>query len=178
MINFILATVCAVPIIIYGFYYSYRDLYRYTDLREFYKAFNIFKNEIDYSYRTISQSFLSISTKVNEPVSIIFNTLANDVALDSTKNNNIDASFEEVFENSIKSTIKSTFLNDRDMAELLDLSKTINHLDTNAILSSINIYLLYLENELLELEKTKTKNQKTYQSLTILSTILVIIILL
>ncbi len=172
MIKLFSLLITTTPILIFGFYYSYKDMYRQSDLRELYKAFNILKNEIDYSFKTLSQSFSSISNKVNYPMSEIFFDLSENIESDS------DMTFDELFICSIRNNISKTYLNKRDINELLDLSKTINHLDNTAIISSINIFLTYLENELELLENSKNTNKKTYQSLTILSSILLSIILL
>ncbi len=172
MIKLFSILVTTTPILIFGFYYSYKDTFRQADLRELYKAFNILKNEIDYSFKTLSQAFLSISNKVNYPMSEIFLDLSENIETDN------DLTFDEIFIHSIKKNISKTYLNKNDINEFLDLSKTINHLDNNAIISSINIFLAYIENELELLENSKNTNRKTYQSLTVLSSILLIIILL
>lgn len=172
MFKLYISFITTIPLIIYGFYYSYKDSYRYTDLRELYKAFTMFKNDISFSYFTLSKSFSSISFKTNDPISSIFKLLSENIE------NNTELSFEEIFEYSINKNIKNTYLNNRDLAEFLSLSKTINYLDNTSIISSINIFLLYIENELNTLEETKNKNKKVYQSLTILSSILIIILLL
>lgn len=172
MIKLYTSFLITLPLVFFGFYYSYKDTYRYNDLRELYKALNIFKNEINFSYLTLSNSFLSISKKINNPISAIFKTLSENI--ESNNNDN----FDEIFEKSINIHMKTTFLNKRDVNEFLSLSKTINYLDNNAIISSINIFLIYLENELQSLEEIKNKNKKIYQSLTILSSILIVILLL
>lgn len=160
------------PILIFGFYQSYKDLYRQKDLKELYKAFNILKNEINYSYRTLEDSFESISTKVNYPINKIFSNISEHLKQDS------DLSFEEIFYNCIDKSKSNTYLNNQDILELSDLSKTINYLDNMSITTSINIFLNYLETQINELEDISKKNKKTYQALTILSSILVVVILL
>ncbi len=172
MIKLISLLITTFPIMVFGLYYSNKDIYRQKDLRELYKGLNILKNEIDYSFKTLPQCFLSISRKTNYPINEIFYTLSKDLEIES------DYSFEEIFKNSLHSTINKTYLNKNDFKEFLDLSSTINHLDNTAILSSINIFLVYLKTEIDNLENIKSKNKKTYQSLTILTSILLIIILL
>lgn len=160
------------PILIFGFYQSYKEIYRQKDLKELYKAFNILKNEISFSYRTLDESFDSISNKINKPIDEIFKNISMHLKSDN------DFSFEEIFSNSISETKKNTYLTTQDINELIDLSKTINHLDNTSIITSINIFCSYLETQINELEEISKKNKKTYQALTILSSILIIIILL
>ncbi len=172
MFKIISSIIISVPLLIYGYYQSYKEEYRLMDLLELYKALNIFKNEISYLYTPIGQSFYNISKKVNSPISDIFQSISEDLE------NELDKDFETIFINSINNTKKSTYLNAGDIKEFISLSKTINHLDVSAVISAINIFDTYLEHEISLLEKSKSQNKKTYQSLTILSTILIIIILL
>lgn len=172
MIKILSCTLVSIPILIFGFYNSYKDSYRRKDLAEVYKAFNIFKNEITYSYRTLEEVFLSISKKVDKPISEIF------LSISESLGNEYDDTFEDIFKNIINEHKKNNFLSERDINEFIDLSKTINHLDDKSIVSSVNIFLSYIETELNQLNEIVDKNKKTYQSLTILSTILVFIILL
>ncbi len=160
------------PILIFGFHKSYKDFYRIKDLSELYKALNIFKNEISYSNKTISDSFNSIYKKTNEPISLIF--------LDSSieLKNNTDIAFQTILIKSINKYNASTYLSKKDIYEFISLSHTINHLDSDSIISSINIFLSYIENELNLVKNTSIQTKKTGQSLTILSAILIIIILL
>lgn len=172
MIKSISLILISTPIILFGFYQSYKDLYRQKDLQELYKGFNILKNEINYTYRTIEDSFDSISNKINKPINKIFSTISEHLKSDS------DYSFEEIFYNCIFDMKDKTYLSNQDIEELIDLSKTINHLDNTAIITSINIFLNYLDMQIKELEEISKKNKKTYQALTILSSMLLIIILL
>ncbi len=172
MIKLISMIFISLPILIFGFYFSYKESYRQKDLKEVYKAFNILKNEISYSFRTLADSFLSISTKVNKPVADIFLSISEDL-----KNDN-ELEFSQIFENSILKYSGNTYLSKSDIREFIDLSKTINHLDEKSIISSINIFMNYLETEIKTLEENSVKSKKTYQALAILSSLMIVIILL
>ncbi len=159
------------PVVIFGFFQSYKETYRLKDLHELLKALNIFKNEINYSNKIITDTFLSISNKVSEPISTIFYELGNNI-------DNYDDSFEESFSNIITKCSKKTFLSTQDINEFISLSSTINHLDISSIISSVNIFSQYIKIEISQLEKTSKLAKKTSQSLTILSALLLLIILL
>ncbi len=172
MIKLLSTIAIAVPMLLFGFYQSYKDSYRQSDLKELYKALNLFKNEISYSYRTIAESFKNISTKVSSPTSAVFSTIS------TTLENENTLTFEQIFENAIFEYKDLLYLNDADIQEFISLSKTINYLDNTSIISFIDIFLSYLENEISTLDSITIKNKKTYQSLTVLSTLLIIIVLL
>ncbi len=172
MFKIISSIVISMPILVYGYYQSYKEEYRLTDLLELYKALNIFKNEISYLYSPIGQSFYNISTKINAPISNIFLTISQRL------NDDFDSDFETIFRDTIKDYSSSTYLNNQDIKEFISLGNTINHLDVSSVISAINIFDTYIEHEIESIEKSKAQTKKTYQSLTILSTILIIIILL
>ncbi len=160
------------PIIIFGFYQSYKESFRLKDLNELNKALNIFKNEISYSNKTIDESFYSISNKVAIPIATIFFEISKRLKIDT------DTNFEIIFEEVTKKYSKYTYLTDRDIEEFISLANTINDLDSSSIISSINIFIEYIKCEISQLEKTSRQSKKTGQSLTVLSAILIVIILL
>lgn len=172
MIKFLASMMISFPIITFGFYRSYKDDYRKKDLQELYKALNILKHEIDYSFRTLDEAFYSISTKVSYPISDIFYNIYENMKSE------VDMSLTNIFEKSIEINRRKTFMSKKDLDEFLDLSKTINHLNENAINSRIDIFMDYINTEISVLQVESAKNKKLYQTLSILSSILVVIILL
>lgn len=172
MIKFFASILIGFPIITFGFYKSYKDDYRKKDLQELYKALNILKYEIDYSFRTLDEAFYSISTKVSYPINDIFYCIYENMKSE------VDMSLTDIFNKSIDINRRKTFLSKKDLDEFLDLSKTINHLNENAINGRIDIFMDYINTELSLIQIEGAKNKKLYQTLSILSSILVIIILL
>lgn len=172
MIKLFASILISCPILVFGFYKSYIDTYRLKDLSELYKAFNMLKYEIEYSSKTLEDAFYSISTKVKYPIADIFNSISLGLK------NERDLNIFEIFQNAIISNRHKTYLTDSDIQEFIEMSNTIGYLNNTSILSNIDIYLITLQKEIDEIGKNNKSTKKMYQSLSLMFSILLIIILL
>lgn len=172
MIKLFASLLISCPILVFGFYKSYIDTYRLKDLSELYKGFNMLKYEIEYSSKTLEDAFYSISNKIKYPISDIFNAIS--IGL----KNEHDLNIFEIFKNAIISNRYKTYLTDSDIQDFIEMSNTIGYLNNASILSNIDIYLITLQKEIDEISKNNKSTKKMYQSLSLMFSILLIIILL
>lgn len=172
MIKLIASVFISTPILIFGFYKSYIETYRQKDLKELYKALTLLKHEISYSSRTLEEAFFSISTKVNYPISDMFLLISEMLSKEH------DLNINEIFEKAILQNKDKTYISDQDIRELIDLSNTIGHLNAEAINENLDIYILYIKREIEDISQTSKDSKKLYQTLSILSSILILVILL
>jgi len=83
----------------------------------------------------------------------------------------------ELWENAVELHIKDTYLSKSDKAILLSFGSALGYLDKETQKNSIDLCILYLEDEMKKLDLHHQKNGRLYKSLGILSGLLIVILL-
>ncbi len=172
MIKILGGILVSLTICIYGFYYSYKESYRQKDLQLLKKSLTIFSSEINYAMSTIEVAAKNISEKTSHPINKIFS----DFNKELKENNNSDIYY--MWKNSIENNVSSTYFNEEDIREIITFGKTLGYLDHNQQIVNINLLLEYINNAIEEIESTKNQDKKLYQTLSVLGSLLVVIILI
>lgn len=145
---------------------SKKYVYRLDELEEIKNALNILKTKIKFSYEPIPDIFEEISKTNVRNIAIIFKS-----AKDNMNNMNASTAWTKAIENS-PNNLKS-----EDKKVLKSLSKLLGQTDAEGQVSQIEITESFLENQINDAMKEKTKNEKLYTRLgTILGLAIVIIL--
>ncbi|MCL1935558.1 MAG: stage III sporulation protein AB [Defluviitaleaceae bacterium] len=153
-----------------GTYFGNIYGFRVKDLKEIRKALVILKSEIDYTQSPLHHAAFNISEKLSMPISKIFKEFSNLLK-------------EKVFppialEKSFSKYASDTYLTTDDFYQLNSFGKTLGYLDKNLQISTINLTISYLDERIEEQMLIYLKNKKLYQTLGILSGLLVVVVLI
>lgn len=154
-----------------GFYYSYKDSFRINDLLELKKAFIILNSEISYSLSSLPDAFKNISERTNEPVNKIFNDLSSRLCQKDGKG------IYEIWCEILDKHKSKTFYNNEDIDTLCAFGKVLGYLDRSMQINNIKSVIDYIDEKCSEIRMTNLKNKKMYQSLGVLSGLILILIL-
>lgn len=155
-----------------GFYHSFKFIFRRNDLLEMKRAIQVLNSEIKFLSNGIKDALENVKNNVSYPIQSIF--------FEFEKNINLKKG-EELFliwEESLKKSIKNTYLKKEDFEKFKLIGKYILSYDKNLSLEGFKIILDYIDYSVKEIEKEKMKNMKMYQSIGILSSVGLIILLI
>lgn len=153
-----------------GFYYSYKPFYRKKDILEMKRAIICLVSEIKL-YSNLKEAIFNIQKNINCPIKIFFeNFLYN---LENKKGEELYILWEDAINNSEKH-----FFTNADIENFKMLGKIISNIDIDLNLDSIKIIIDYIDNEIKNIENEKMKLCKMYQSLGVLSGLMIIILLI
>ena len=153
-----------------GAYFGGMHGYRAKDLLQLRKALVILKSEIEYTLTPLAIATQNIATKVSQPIGAIFEDFA------TLLKQRIPP--EPALTQAINNHIKDTYLTKDDVAQLISLGKTLGYLDKNLQLSTIDLTIKHLDDNIKEQMELHAKNKKLYQTLGVLGGMLVVIVLI
>lgn len=153
-----------------GFFYSYKESFRISDLSEMKKALTILKSEIEYALSPLSVALLNIADKTKNPISNIFSQVSYEIEKRSGQEIS-DIWKKSLLDNSIK-----TYLVKEDIQYFESFGKCLGYLDRQLQLNNIEITINYIKDKIEILNIKSEKNKKMYNSLGILSGILICIL--
>lgn len=156
----------------FGLYYSFKPIFRKNDLLEMKRALLILNSEIKFLSTSIKEALKSIENSVSSPIKDIFFKFRNN--LDEKRGESLYSIWEET----LKNTIKNTYLTKEDENKFKLIGKTLGNYDKELNLNNLNIIFEYIDTSLKEIEKEKLKNMKMYQSVGILGSLALIILLI
>lgn len=159
MIKFIGCIMILIGCSTMGIKYSKILSYRTKDLKSLQKAIMILENEIMYIYTPVPEAFEKIGPSVPGSIGEIFSMASEKLC--SNKCSNV---FEAI-ESSIFLCKKNTYIENKDVEILLDLSKNLGQWDIDA---QKNIFKLTKENikdNLLESKEKEKKQGKMFKVL-------------
>lgn len=155
----------------FGFYYSYKPIYRKNDLLEIKRAILALSSEISF-LSSIDEAILNIEKNLDEPIREIFIKFRKNIK---------EKRGEELFllwSDAIEKGSKKTYFTKEDKDKLNIIGKTIGNYDRNMNLNGLNLVVEYIDTNIKEIELEKFKNMKMYQSLGVLSGIALVILLI
>lgn len=153
-----------------GFYFAHLDAFRISDLLEMKKALAILKQEVMFLHATLPEAFANISKHTNKPINTIFMRME-ELMLERHP-------LEYIWETALSEKSQKTYFTKEDTEQFLSFGKTLGYLDKQMQLSSIELLKEYIDNTIEALNKTRYKNKKMFQSLGVLSGVLIVIILI
>lgn len=127
---------------------------RLRDLKEMRKALNFFEEKIKFTYEPIPDVFEEISGKVKENIGEIFHNSSR-----LMENESAGVSWENAVDNSNNSFTKE----DKDIIK--GLAKMLGKTDIDGQVSEIRLTCKFLDVQIKDAEKEKTKNEKLYKTL-------------
>ena len=127
---------------------------RLRDLKEMRKALNFFEEKIKFTYEPIPDVFEEISSKVKENIGEIFNTSSN---LMQSK------SAGEAWEFAVDNSNNNFTKEDKDIIK--GLAKMLGKTDIDGQVSEIRLTNKFIDVQIKDAKKEKTKNEKLYKTL-------------
>ncbi len=155
-----------------GRYYSQMGFRRITELGEMKKAITILKSEIQYAITPLPEAFFNISQRVDKPVSKILLEISESL---TTKSGD---SVYDIWKKCFLKYKDKTYFSAEDIEAFSSFSKTLGYLDKNMQINTIQITIDYITSKIENIKETDSKKSVMYQSIGVLSGLLVIIILI
>ena len=153
-----------------GIAYSYMYKKRIEDLSNWKKCIIHLKNEINFSLTPLPEAFEMISKRYIGPFSTFFYELS--CILD----NHSTTPLIKLDEKKLRDLLNGTCLGEKDNRVIIDFIKNIGLSDKDSQISTINLHLESLENEIQDARKDEEKNNKLYKTLGVLAGIFIIVI--
>ncbi|MDE6182200.1 MAG: stage III sporulation protein AB [Eubacteriales bacterium] len=156
----------------FGMYYSFKPIYRKNDLLEMKRAILILNSEIKFLSTSIKEALLAIENSIALPIkNIFFNFRQN---IEKRRGEELYLIWEE----SLQKSSKNTYFIKEDIEKFKMIGKSIGSYDKELNLNSLNIILDYIDTSIKDIENEKLKNMKMYQSVGILGSLALIILLI
>ena len=127
---------------------------RLRDLKEMRKALNFFEEKIKFTYEPIPDVFEEISGKVKENIGEIFHNSSK-----LMENESAGVSWENAVDHSNNNFTKE----DKDIIK--GLAKMLGKTDIDGQVSEIRLTCKFIDVQIKDAEKEKTKNEKLYKTL-------------
>lgn len=157
---------------ILGMYYSFKDTFRINDLTEMKKALTVFKSEIEFSRTELWEAFTNVSERVAGPVGGIFICTAGELRKKSGQ------TAGGIWNDVIERKKNETYFLKEDLDAFFSFGKTLGYLDLNMQINSIDLCVQYIDQRIESLMISSSKTKKMYQSLGVLTGLLIAVILL
>lgn len=149
-----------------GFSKSKQFSKRLTSLKNIKSSLNIFKAKIEFTYEPIKDIFNEISKIVYKNKENIFKTFCSNL-----ENKDITVAWNEAIE------ITDEGLNLDDKEVLFMLGKMLGKTDKSGQISEIELVNNFLNKQIEDAEERKSKNEKMYKTLGVVSGLAIVIIL-
>lgn len=156
----------------FGMYYSFKPIYRKNDLVEMKRAILILNSEIKFLSTNIKEALISIENSVALPIKDIFFKFRQNI--EKRRGEELYL----IWADSLEEATKNTYLIKEDIEKFKIIGKSIANYDKELNLNSLNIILDYIDVAIKEIEDYKLKNMKMYQSVGILGSLALIILLI
>ncbi len=154
-----------------GFYYSLRPKYRKNDLLSLKRALHLLVSEMKF-LSSIKEAIKNIEDNIEEPIKAIFKTFYENME------NRLGEDVQILWEDALRENIKKTYLQKEDEEEMKIIGKSLSSIDKDFNIEAINMITEYIDTKMEDIEKEKNKNTKMYQSLGVLSGLMIVILLI
>ncbi len=159
-------------IVIYGFYFSNKNIYKLKDYKQLKKALLILETEINFGNETLHYATSKISEKINAPFSLVFSSFSKKL------NDEIYTDINILWEDSIHLHKDKLYFTVNEIDEIKSLGKVLYSSDINLQIKNIKMLMQYLDKEIDELQANSFKEAKMYKTISILVSLLVVILLI
>nr|WP_317356538.1 stage III sporulation protein AB [uncultured Tyzzerella sp.] len=154
-----------------GIYFSYRPIYRKNDLLEMKRGLLSLSSEITL-FSNINEAILNIEKNIQNPIKNIFTIFRKN--LQEKRGEELSILWEEA----LKKGSLNTYFTKEDIENIKIVGKIIGSLDVNFNIEGLNIVIDYINSTIKNLDDEKNKTFKMYQSLGVLSGLMIIILLI
>ncbi len=154
-----------------GFYYSFKPIYRKNDLLEMKRAILILNSEIKFLNMALNEILISIEKALEKPVKDIFTNFK--INIEQKKGEDLYIIWQESLQQA-----NFTYFTKQDIEKFFLIGKSIGFYDKELNYNNLNLILNYIEEEIKSLEEYKNKNSKMFQSLGILGSLALVILLI
>ena len=145
-----------------GFYYSARDGFRISELREAKKAFTILAAEIEYMSSPLSTACQHIAQRTSHTIGQLFSHFSQLIE------NNTQGTCDLMWAQSLDYVREKSFMSVEDFSVLEGFGKTLGYLDKAMQKNAISYTVDYINQKVTHLESHVPKNKKMYRSLGII----------
>jgi len=154
-----------------GLYFGAADTFRQNDLIQFKQALAILKGDIGFALSTLPEAMAQMAARTGEPLRRIFGQFS--LALEEGNGGEVD----KLWARCLDDNARLTYFNAEDLAALKQFGKALGFLDKNMQLGNIEMTTEYLDAQIAALNDSKRKSRRMYQSLCVLTGLLVVVIL-
>lgn len=154
-----------------GFYYSFKPVYRRNDLIALKRAILSLVCEMRF-LSNIKEAIQNIEPSLEKPIKNIFSTFYKNIE----KRRGEDLYI--LWEDAVNTHIKNTYFSLEDKEQLKLIGKSLSSIDKDFNIEGLNIVISYIDDKIKGIEEEKRKNTKMYQSLGVLSGLMMIILLI
>lgn len=144
---------------------------RILELSEIKKMIIMLRGEIKYGNSVLSEAFLSIGGRMKEPYGAFL--LESQESMEQKKGQ----TFQEIWKEQVEKHLKKTTLSEKDLLRLNQFGEQLGYLDKDMQLSTIELYLEQLEEEINGARENSKKNGRLYQSLGIMGGVLITVLI-
>lgn len=156
----------------FGYYYSYKPIFRKNDLLEMKRAILILNSEIKFLSSGIKECIVSIEKVIKKPIKDIFSKFGE--LLEEKRGEELNL----IWEKALEEEVYNTYLNFEDIEKFKMIYRIIGGYDKELNIKGLEIVLDYIDTAILEIDREKGKNSKMYQSLGVLGGLALIILLI
>jgi len=153
-----------------GIYYGNIETYRLRDLLEFKKALAILRSQIEYARTPLPEATRLISVRVRESVGNVFAMFADLLTLQRNEQ------VADLWAAAVETHGDGLFLSQEDTERLKAFGAQLGDLDSGAQVMNISMLIDYIDDCAAQLQESRGKNRKLYQSLGVLGGALLVII--
>jgi len=167
IIGMILVFISSVGI---GFSLGYMYKRRITELVEWKKSMINLKNEINFSLTPLPEAFETVGKRFDNYIGKFLLSLSNILS------ENSGMSMTKLKDEELKELLKDTCLNEKDINNIIEFVKTLGLNDKESQLSTINLHIETIQEEIKNAKKDEEKNSKLFRTLGVLAGIFIIVI--
>lgn len=154
-----------------GFYYAYKPLYRKNDLCELKRGLLSLVSEIKF-LSNLNEAILNIEKNLNNPIKTLFTNFRQNIQQKRGEN------LSTLWQDALNKSKNQTYFTKEDIENINVVGKIIGSLDKDFSIDALNIVIQYIDGTIKIIDKEKTKTFKMYQSLGVLSGLMIVILLI
>ncbi len=155
-----------------GFECSSRLKERIGELESIRKLLLMLRGEIKYSHSTLSEAFYTIGKRLKSSYGVFLLKAAEE--MDSMEGQTL----AQIWENCVNGELKESALKKEDKEKLIHLGSQLGYLDTEMQISTIELYLEQVQEEIKNATENFKRNGKLYRTLGVMAGIFLVILMI
>lgn len=155
-----------------GFKASQRLMQQNESLKQMKKMLVLLKAEIRYHHSYLGQAFLAIAARIDPDFAVFLRAVAEKMEEKG------GTTLEKIWEQEVYDKLSDTGLEEKHLKKLAGLGSTLGFLDQETQLSTIDLLLEQLEEDIKENKRRLREDGKLYQYLGVMGGILVVLVIL
>ncbi len=161
-----------VSTVLAGMYYGSINTFKINELSEMKRALSILRSEIEFCLNPLPQALSNIAIRTKQPINKFFTRLVQE-----TQHLKTD-SIATLWEEAVMSCLSNSYFDAEDLEHFATLGSTLGYLDKSMQFNSIRLTTDYIDSKIAALNEGRMKNRKMFQSLGVLSGVLVVVVLI